>query len=54
MTVSPLPYMDTVRKKRWIHELQLGASFNLVVSGSSSKDITTAQATRLAEWLERY
>lgn len=53
-TVSPLPYMDTVRKKRWIHELQLGASFDLVVSGSNSKDTTSAQAARLAERLEWY
>ena len=47
--VSPSPYMDTVCKKRLLHELQLTAIFNSVVSGSSSKGTASAQAARLAE-----
>lgn len=43
-TASPLPYMDTACKKRQLRELQLKAIFNSVVSGSSSKGITSAQA----------
>lgn len=39
--VSPLPYMDFACQKKWLHELQPRVVFNSVVSGSSTKGMSS-------------
>lgn len=39
--VSPLPYMDIACQKKWLHELQPRALFNSMLSGSSTKGMSS-------------